>query len=70
MNKRIKNLYIAVSNNRVVHADTQLKEFHRYLTGVVNGIKSLSYYEKKFKKQSVIEHTDNLGKKYYLEKFI
>ncbi|MDF0707819.1 hypothetical protein [Flagellimonas okinawensis] len=70
MNKHVKNLYVAISDNRVVHASTQLKEFHRTIDGLITDIRSLSYYEKKFKKQSRIEHMDNLGKKYYFEKFI
>ena len=70
MNKGVKNLYIAISDNKVIHASTQLKEFHRTLLGLITEIKSLSYYQKQFKKQDLIEHVDHLGKFYYFQKFV
>ncbi|GAB5474062.1 MAG: hypothetical protein Mars2KO_21610 [Maribacter sp.] len=68
MNQHVRNLYVVVHNNRVEHASTGLAEFHRYISGVIKGVKSLSYYQKKFSNFDIIEHVDNLDKKYIFQK--
>ena len=52
----------------VVHASTSLSEFIRTMGGMITGVNSLSYYQKKFKIQDHLKHVDNLGKVYYFQK--
>lgn len=69
MNKRVRHLFVAITDNRVIHASTSLSEFHRTIKGLITDINSLSYYQKKFADQEIINHTDHLGKTYSFQKF-
>lgn len=68
MNKQVKNLYVVISNNRVLNASTSLTDFVRTAGELYPKVKSRSYYQKKFKNQIVIKHVDNLGQEYYFQK--
>lgn len=56
MNNRIRRLYLAITDNKVIYITTNLAEFIRILKDVDPNIKSLSYYEKAFKEQELIDH--------------
>ncbi|MBO0323442.1 hypothetical protein J0X14_14130 [Muricauda sp. CAU 1633] len=68
MNKQVRNLYVAINDNKVVHASTSLSEFVRTMSQLVTQVKSYPYYQKKFKDEKVIEHIDHLKKSYYFQK--
>lgn len=68
MNKQVRNLYVVMHDNRVIHASTSLNEFVRAISQLITKTKSLSYYQKRFEKQDLIEHVDNLKKFYYFQK--
>ena len=68
MNKHVKNLYVVILENKVLYAATTHTDFYRYISGIVSGVKSMSYYQKEFAKESRIKHTDIIGKTYYFQK--
>jgi len=69
MNNRIKRLYIATSENKVIFVSTGLSDFVRSISALVTGIRSYSYYNQKFKNQTTIKHVDRIGKVYYFHKY-
>lgn len=69
MNNRIKRVYVATENNRVIFISTGLSDFVRSMKALLTGVKSYSYYVMLFKDQDLIEHVDMLGKKYYFQKY-
>lgn len=72
MNKVISKLYVAVryDDRRVVYFDTNLKSFIEGCEkkAKITGLKSLAYYQYKFKDQELISHVDRFENLYYLQK--
>lgn len=68
MNNRVNNLYVAIHNNKVIYASTQLMEFHRTIQGLITGVKSRTYYQKKFVENPTYQHQDDLNKIYIFQK--
>jgi hypothetical protein len=68
MNKQVRNLYVLIRENRVIHASTSLRDFISSIGNLVTEVKSLAYYYKKFKNQDRIRHVDSLDKVYYMQK--
>ena len=68
MNKQVKNLYVAIKDNKVVHASTSLSEVVRTMSQLVTQVKSYPCYQKKFSKYDIVEHIDHLGKLYNFQK--
>lgn len=69
MNKRIKNFYVAIHDNKVVAHGSNLTAFYNSLKSIEPDILSLSYYTKEFKESNTI-YLRGFGKEYYLQKII
>ena len=67
MNSRINKLYFAIKNNEVMLVTTSLAEFVREMSIIDPGIRSLSYYQKTFKKQNKIIHVTPFREVYTLQ---
>tara|TARA_B100001059_G_C17790381_1_gene559767 strand:- start:910 stop:1140 length:231 start_codon:yes stop_codon:yes gene_type:complete len=70
MNKRFSKFYVAILDNRVVVFNTNLANFIVELRGIEPGINSLSYYDKRFRKEEIMYYTSRLGKTYTIQKLI
>ena len=70
MNSRISRLFVAITENRVVVAETNLSSFVAEMKSIDAGIRSLSYYERHFKDDKIIYHTTSLGKTYTLQRVL
>jgi len=68
MNKQVRNLYVLIREDRVLHASTSLRDFVSAVNDLVTDVKSSAYYYKKFKIQDRIKHVDKLEKVYYFQK--
>lgn len=72
MNKDIKRIYIAISDNQPVAFETNLKNFWERFVLVEPEIRNYDYFYRKFKKDKSFSFTSSSGKEYvisYLEDF-
>ena len=70
MNNRLSKVYVAILDNRVIALDTNLSSFILEMKSIESGINSLSYYDKRFKKEDIIYFTSRLGKTYTFQKIV
>lgn len=67
MIRDLKNLYIAIADNKAVLFETNLKFFVEAFSNIEPGCRNYEYYYREFKKRMVIE-VELSGKKYTLQK--
>ncbi|KQC30331.1 hypothetical protein AAY42_10905 [Flagellimonas eckloniae] len=70
MNKSIPKFFVAVRGNKVVYFESNLSAFITGLREHINNLKSLSYYDKKFRKEKIIYHTDTFKHEWSLQRLI
>ncbi len=70
MNKNIKRFYVAVKEDKVIFFESNLSEFINGIRLIIPNVKSLSFYDKAFKREDTIFHIDTFGKKVVFQKLI
>ena len=70
MIRDLRNLYIAIMDNKVVLFETNLVKFVCKMKKIESRTKSYSYYNKKFKAEKIILLTSEFGKVYFLQKLV
>ena len=68
MIRDLKNLYVAIKNNKVVLFETNLKSFVSEFKKMESGVRSLGYYQRGFKESDFLSHVNKNGDLYLLQK--
>jgi len=70
MNKRVKVLFVAIYNNELVYANTNITAFVREMKGLYPGIDGRHALQKKLKEDKVAYYTDRIGSVYSIYQYI
>ncbi len=61
MNSRINDIYIAISNHRVLYAESNLDSFYRGLKAIHPTISSKKTIKKEIDEKNIYLHVNNFG---------
>lgn len=64
MNKRVKELFVAIYKNEIVYANTNITTFVREMKAFYPGIDGRHALQKKLKEDKVAYYTDRVGSVY------